>query len=74
MSNGLTFEIRYIILRNSGLLGFELKIASAKFERNRFKIDGEIAENHAILGPVSVSYLSKKCQHVTETGPCGRFL
>ena len=24
-------------------------MASAKFHRNRFKIDGEIAENHAIL-------------------------
>ena len=24
-------------------------MASAKFQGNRFKIDGEIAENHAIL-------------------------
>ena len=49
MSNGLTFEIRYIILQNSGLLGFELKMAFAKFEGNRLRIGEEIAENHAIL-------------------------
>ena len=47
MSNGLTFEIRYIILRN-----FQ---AFAKFEDNRFRIDGEIAENHAILVNLTVS-------------------
>ena len=38
MSNGLTFEIRYI-----------------KFEGNWFRIDGEIAENHAILVNLTVS-------------------
>ena len=27
-------------------------MASAKFQENRFKIDGEIAKNYAILGPV----------------------
>ena len=28
----------------------------AKFQGNWFKIDGEIAENHAILRPVSTSF------------------
>ena len=31
------------------MLGFEWKMAFAKFEGNRLRIDGEIAENHAIL-------------------------
>ena len=49
MSNGLTFEIRYIILRNfQGCL--EL---NRKFKDNRLRIDGEIAENHAI--PVNLT-------------------
>ena len=39
MSNGLTFKIRYIILQ------FELKMAFAKFQGNRLRTDGEIAEN-----------------------------
>ena len=48
--NGLTFEILNIIFLNfSPLLGFKKKIAFAKFQKNRFRIDGEIAEIHAIL-------------------------
>ena len=31
-------------------------MAFAKFERNRFRIDGEIAENHAILVNLTASY------------------
>ena len=30
----------------------------AKFEENRFRIDGEIAENHAILGNLTASIIS----------------
>ena len=30
-------------------------MAFAKFERNRFRIDGEIAENHAILVNLTAS-------------------
>ena len=30
-------------------------MASAKFQENRFRIDGEIAENHAILGNLTAS-------------------
>ena len=45
MSNGLTFEILNIMLRN---LRFDQKKAFAKLEGNRFRIDGEIGENRAI--------------------------
>ena len=38
----------YNFTKLSGLLGFEWKMAFAKFEGNRSRIDGEIAENHAI--------------------------
>ena len=31
-------------------------MASAKFQENRFRIDGEIAENHAILVNLTASY------------------
>ena len=31
------------------LLEFEWSMASAKFQENRFRVDGEIGENHAIL-------------------------
>ena len=30
-------------------------MAFAKFQENRFRIDGEIAENHAILGNLTAS-------------------
>ena len=53
MSNGLTFEIRDIILRN-----FQ-KMAFAKFQENRFRIDGEIAKNHAILVNLTASIATK---------------
>ena len=45
MLNGLTFEIFNIILPT---LGYDLKIASAKFQGNRFLFDGEIDEKHAL--------------------------
>ena len=32
-------------------------MASAKFQENRFKIDGEIAENHAILVNLTASII-----------------
>ena len=44
MSNGLTFVTKFL-----GLLGFEQKMAFVNFQENRLRIDGEIAENHAIL-------------------------
>ena len=44
MSNGLTFEIRYIIQDLNRKWPLQLQ-----FEENQFKIKGEIAENHAIL-------------------------
>ena len=51
MANGLTFKILNIILRIFyRCQDFNRKRQSfAKFQENRFKIDGEIAENHAIL-------------------------
>ena len=36
----------------------------AKFEGNRFKIDGEIAENHAILVNLTASIV-QKLDHLT---------
>ena len=50
MANGLTFEIVNIILQIFfTAIRILIKMAYAKFQINRFKIDGEIAENHAIL-------------------------
>ena len=34
---------------------FEKKMAFAKFQENQFRIDGEIAENHAILVNLTAS-------------------
>ena len=31
-------------------------MAFAKFQENRFRIDGEIAENHAILGNLTARF------------------
>ena len=39
-------------------------MAFAKFEENRFRIDGEIAENHAILVNLTASIIALP---VTET-------
>ena len=36
-------------------------MAFAKFQENRLRIDGEIAENHAILVNLTASII--KCQH-----------
>ena len=53
MSNDLIFEIRYIILRN--FQGCSIKHLNRKWplqnlkDLNRLGIDGETAENHAIL-------------------------
>ena len=53
MPNGLTFEIINIFCEiftpGPVMILIENGLASAKFQGNRFKIDGEIAENHAIL-------------------------
>ena len=32
-------------------------MAFLKFQENRFRIDGEIAENHAILGNLTASHI-----------------
>ena len=45
MSNGLSFEILNIILP---MLGHDLEMTCAKFQGNRFKIDGEIDKKHAL--------------------------
>ena len=45
MSNGLTFEISNIILRNF----YDVKtVTCAKFLGNRFRIDWEMDEKHAL--------------------------
>ena len=45
MSNGLkTFEI----VNYLPMLGHDLEMACAKFPGNRFRIDGEIEEKHAL--------------------------
>ena len=50
MSNGLTFEIRYIILQKfQGGLDLNRKWPLQNLEGNRFRIDVENAENHVIL-------------------------
>ena len=50
MSNGPTYEILNIVFAIFlKLLGFKYNMASAKFQGNRFRTDGEIGENHAIL-------------------------
>ena len=36
-------------------------MAFAKFEENRFRIDGEIAENHAILVNLTASIVTAFC-------------
>ena len=49
MSNGLTFEIFNIIFAKClPTLGYYLKITCAKFQGNRFIIDGDIDEKHAL--------------------------
>ena len=49
MSNGLTFEMFNIILwKFLPILGHDLEMACAKLQGNRFKIDGEINEEHAL--------------------------
>ena len=48
-SNGLTFQILNIIFANFFLiLGHDLEMSYAKFLENRFRIDGEIDEKHAL--------------------------
>ena len=48
MSNGLTFGIFNNFAKILPTLGYDLKIACAKFQENRFIIDGEIDEKHAL--------------------------
>ena len=50
MLKGLTFEILNIF----AMLGQDLEIPCAKFQENRFGIDGEIDEKHALQ--IIVSY------------------
>ena len=42
-------------------------MAFAKFEENRFRIDGEIAENHAILVNLTAS-IDKNCESLLNFG------
>ena len=60
MANGLTFEIlnSYNFSNFLPLLGFWWEIVFAKFQENRYRIDGEIAENHAILVHLTASIAS----------------
>ena len=44
MSNDLTFEYSHIL----PMLGYDLKISCAKFQENRFIIEGEIDKKHAL--------------------------
>ena len=56
MSDGLTFEIRYIIFRNfQGCWDLNRKWPLQNL--SRYRIDGEIAENHAILVNLTASYI-----------------
>ena len=55
MSNGLTFEI----LNIRPLLGHDLQMSCAKFQENRFRIDGAIDEKNA-LQMIVYSYQSSK--------------
>ena len=52
MSNGLTFEIIINFKYNSAnflaMLGHDLEMACAKFLGNRYRIDREIDEKHAL--------------------------
>ena len=41
-------------------------MAFAKFEENRFRIDGEIAENHAILVNLTAGIITKLFEMVHE--------
>ena len=45
----------YYFTKFSGLFGFDYKMAFAKFQGNRIRIDGEIAENHVLLAEHFVS-------------------
>ena len=56
MSNGLTFEILNIILRNSRDIWILLKNDFTKFHENRLIIDGEINEKHALLVSCGLRY------------------
>ena len=62
MSNGVTFEILNIILRNFyRCWDLNKKWPLQKFHENRFRIDGEIAENHAILVNLTASIVLTVC-------------
>ena len=55
MANGLTFEILNIIPQIFTAVRILEENSLCKFQINRFKIDGEIAENHAILVNLTAS-------------------
>ena len=42
-------------------------MALAKFQENRFRNDGEIAENHAILVNLTMSIVISHHSHLNET-------
>ena len=79
--HGLTFwNIQYNFAKFLPTLGYDLKIDSSKFQENRFIIDGEIDEKHALqnyqnkCGPgyivrtISPSTMFRvRTQHVSET-------
>ena len=47
MSNGITFEyIEYNFAKLLLMLGHNLEMSCAKFQRNRFRINGEIDEKY----------------------------
>ena len=53
MSNGLTFKKKYIFAKFLPVLGHDLEISCAKIQGNRFRIDGDIDEKHALQITVS---------------------
>ena len=48
MSNGPTFEILNSFENFLPMLGHNLEMSCEKFQVNRFRIDGEIIEKHAL--------------------------
>ena len=44
-------------------------MAFAKFQENRFRIDGEIAENHAILVHLTASIVGFTQSHIKSDQP-----
>ena len=49
-------------------------MAFAKFQENRFRIDGEIAENHAILVNLTASIRTLSCKNEKSPAQLARVL